>query len=320
MRKASSSSGSAASAPRARFWSGRAAAPYLFIAPFFLLFAAFGVFPLVFSMYLSFHQWDAAMGLAAMRWVGLDNYASALADPWLRKSLYNTFWLAIVAGVLQHAVALPLAFFINARLRRSRNFVIGAFFLPYITSSVAIALIFSTLFSKDFGVVNAILGVPIDWLGSADYTKPAIAFVVFWRYVGWNTLLYLSGLQAIDRELYEAASIDGASSWQQFRDVSLPLLKPMIYFAVTLTLIFNLQLFEEPFILMGASGGAREAGLGGVGQSGMTTAMFMYHLAFSDGNFGTAAALSWILFVIIAALTWGNGLLFGRKAGNLGPR
>lgn len=300
--------------------TARAAAPYLFVAPFFVLFFAFGVFPLVFSMYLSFHQWDAAMGLGAMRWVGIDNYARALADPWFHKSLYNTFWLAIVAGVAQHAVALPLAFAIHTGLKRTRNFVVGAYFLPYITSSVAIALIFSTLFSKDFGVINAALGVSVDWLGSADYTKPAIAFVVFWRYVGWNTLLYLSGLQAIDNELYEAARLDGATSWQQFRHISLPLLKPMIYFAVTLTLIFNLQLFEEPFILMGASGSAREAGLGGVGQSGMTTAMFMYHLAFSDGNFGTASALSWILFVIIASLTWANARLFGRGGGVHGTR
>jgi multiple sugar transport system permease protein len=245
--------------------------------------------------------------------VGIDNYVAALVDPWFRKSLYNTFWLAIAAGVAQHAVALLLAFFIHTHLRRSRNLVLGAYFLPYITSSVAIALIFATLFSKDFGAINAALGTHIDWLGNADYTKPAIAFVVFWRYVGWNTLIYVSGLQAIDRELYEAARIDGATTWQQFRHISLPLLKPMIYFAVTLTLIFNLQLFEEPFILMGASGSAREAGLGGVGQSGMTTAMFMYHLAFSDGNFGTAAALSWILFVIIAALTWTNGRLFGER-------
>lgn len=320
MLRPSSSSGSAAKTQRKLRLSRRAVAPYLFIAPFFVLFFAFGVFPLAFSMYLSFHQWDAAMGLGAMRWVGLDNYAAALTDPWLGKSLYNTFWLAIVAGVLQHVVALPLAFFIHTGLKRSRNFVLGAYLLPYVTSSVAIALIFSTLLSKDFGVINAVLGASIDWLGSADYTKPAIAFVVFWRYVGWNTLLYLSGLQVIDRELYEAAKIDGATNWQQFRHISLPMLKPMIYFAVTLTLIFNLQLFEEPFILMGASGSAREAALGGVGQSGMTTAMFMYHLAFSDGNFGTASALSWILFAIIATLTWANGRLFGRGGGTIGPR
>ena len=300
--------------------NARAWAPYLFVAPFFLLFFAFGVFPLAFSMYLSFHQWDAAMGLAAMRWVGIDNYVAALVDPWFHKSLYNTFWLAIVAGVMQHAVALPLASVIHSGLKRWRNFVVGAYFLPYITSSVAIALIFSTLLSKDFGIVNTMTGWSIDWLGSADYTKPAIAFVVFWRYVGWNTLLYLSGLQAIDRELYEAARVDGASGWQQFRHISLPLLKPMMYFAVTLTLIFNLQLFEEPFILMGASGSAREAGLGGVGQSGMTTAMFMYHLAFSEGNFGAASALSWVLFAIIASLTWANARLFARGGGVHGAR
>jgi multiple sugar transport system permease protein len=299
MRASSSISARGASAPRLR---GRAAAPYLFIAPFFALFLAFGVFPLAFSMYLSFHQWDPALGLAAMRWVGFDNYHAALVDPWFRKSLYNTFWLAFT------------------RLRRSRNFVLGAYFLPYITSSVAIALIFSTLFSKDFGAINALLGARIDWLGSADYTKPAIAFVVFWRYVGWNTLLYVSAMLVVDREIYEAARIDGASEWRQFVDVTLPLLRPMAYFAVTLTLIFNMQLFEEPFILMGASGSAREAGLGGVGQSGMTTAMFMYHLAFSDGNFGTAAALSWILFVIIAGLAWGNRRLFGREGGSIAPR
>ncbi|QJR14063.1 carbohydrate ABC transporter permease [Usitatibacter palustris] len=299
-------------------WNRRYA-PYLFIAPFFVLFFVFSLFPLAFSMYLSFHQWDAARGLEAMRWVGVDNYLSALTDPWFRKSLYNTVWLALAAGIPQHLVALPLAYLIHTQLRKSRNFVIGAYFLPYITSSVAIALIFSTLLSKDFGVVNAALGTNIDWLGSADYTKPAVAIVVFWRYVGWNALLYLTALQGIDKEIYEAARIDGASSWQQFRDISLPMLRPMIYLAVTLTLIFNLQLFEEPFILTGASGAAREAGLGGVGQSAMTTAMFMYHLAFSDGNFGTASALSWILFAIIASLTWVNSKLFGRGSGNLGP-
>jgi multiple sugar transport system permease protein len=301
-------------------FKSRAVAPYLFIAPFFGLFFVFGVFPLVFSMYLSFHQWDATMGLAAMRWVGLDNYLATLVDPWFRKSLYNTFWLAFAAGIPQHLVALPLAYFIHTRLRRSRNFVLGVYFLPYITSSVAIALIFATLLSKDYGVINALLGTSIDWLGAAEYTKPAVALVVFWRYVGWNTLLYVAGLQVIDKELYEAARMDGASSWQQFWHISVPMLRPMIYLAVTLTLIFNLQLFEEPFVLTGASGATREAGLGGVGQSAMTTSMFMYHLAFSDGNFGTASALSWILFVIIAALTWANSRLLGRGSGTLESR
>ena len=282
----------------------RQIAPYLFISPFFVLFAVFGLFPLLFSVWLSLHQWDAAAGLASMRWVGLANYSFAITDPWFQKSLANTLWFAVAAGVPQHLVALPLAYVIHTSFKRSRNAVVGAYFVPYITSSVAIALIFSTLLSKDFGVLNALLGTHIDWLGDAAYAKPAIAFVVFWRYLGWNMVLYLSALQTIDPTLYEAARLDGASRWQQFRYITLPLVRPMMYFAITLTIIGNLQLFEEPFILVDAESG--------VATSVMTTAMFMYRLAFSDGDFGTASAVSWLLFLVIAALSWGNSRLFGQ--------
>jgi multiple sugar transport system permease protein len=291
---------------RARRW-----APYLFIAPFFVLFGVFGLFPLLFSVWLSLHQWDAASGLASMRWVGLDNYVFALGDPWFHRSLWNTVWYAIVSGVPQHLVALPLAFFIHVTLKRSRNAVVGAYFVPYITSSVAIALIFTTLLSKDFGIVNALIGAvapgvePIDWLGNAAWAKPAIAFVVFWRYLGWNIVLYLSALQVIDQELYEAAALDGCGRWGQFRHITLPLLKPMMFFAITLTIIGNLQLFEEPFILVNPESG--------IAPAVMTTAIFMYRVAFSDGDFGLASAISWLLFLVIAALTWGNGKLFGRE-------
>ncbi|HEX2013327.1 MAG TPA: sugar ABC transporter permease [Roseateles sp.] len=299
-------------------------APYLFIAPFFLLFAVFGLFPLLFSIYLSLHQWNPAEGLHTMHWVGLENYGYALTDPWFHDSLYNTVWFALVAGVPQHLVALPLAFFIHQRVKRGRNLVVGAYFVPYISSSVAIALIFTTLYSKDYGLINAVLaeatripflGSPLaalqtygapDWLGDAEFTKPAVAFVIFWRFLGWNLVLYLSALQVIDKDLYEAATLDGAGSWQQFRHITLPLLKPMMFFAVTLTIIGSLQLFEEPFILVDIEKG--------VSQSVMTSAIFMYRLAFSDGDFGTASALSWILFFIIAALTWLNAKLFGREA------
>ena len=296
-----------ASASRAR-WRKRARklAPYAFISPFFVLFAVFGLFPLLFSIWLSLHQWDAASGLAAMHWVGLENYKYAITDPWFAKSLLNTLWFAVASGVPQHLVALPLAFFIHMSLKRSRNFVVGAYFVPYVTSSVAIALIFTTLFSKDFGVINAIIpGPPIDWLGDSFWARPAIAFVVFWRYLGWNVVLYLSALQVISGDLYEAATLDGASRWQQFRYIALPLLKPMMFFAITLTLIGNLQLFEEPFILIPPDSG--------VATDVMTTAMFMYRMAFSDGDFGTASAVSWLLFFLIAALTYGNGKLFGKE-------
>ena len=304
-------------APRHHKLRSRDIAPYLFIAPFFVLFFVFGVFPLGFSVWLSLHQWEPAAGLAAMRWVGFDNYVFALTDPWFHRSLWNTLWFAVVSGVPQHLVALPLAYFIQCRLKRSRNLAVGAYFIPYITSSVAIALIFATLYSKDYGVINAALQAlglkgNIDWLGDAAYTKPAVAFVVFWRYLGWNVVLYLSALQVIDNDLYEAATLDGAGTWKQFWHITLPLLRPMIFFAVTLTLIGNLQLFEEPFILVDVEKG--------VASSVMTTAIFMYRLAFSDGDFGTASAVSWILFLIIAALTWLNSKLFQREGDGHGAR
>ena len=293
--------------------------PYVFVSPFFILFGAFGLFPLVFSIYLSFHTWDPAAGLAAMEWVGFENYLYALqSDDWLRASLYNTFWLALVSGLPQHLVAMPLAYFLHSAFGRWRNAVVGTYFLPFITSSVAISLVFSTLFSKDFGVVNATLAslkdtpllgalMPasnIDW-AQPQYTKWMISFVVFWRYVGWNVVLYLSAIQTIPKDVLEAAVMDGATSWQKFVHVVLPLLKPMAFFAVTLTIIGNLQLFEEPFILT--------SGTGGIDQAGKTAAMHMYSVAFTDGDFGTASAIAWLLFMLIAAATWLNNRLLGQR-------
>jgi multiple sugar transport system permease protein len=293
--------------------------PYVFVSPFFILFGAFGLFPLVFSIYLSFHTWDPAAGLAAMEWVGFENYLYALqSDDWLRASLYNTFWLALVSGLPQHLVAMPLAYFLHSAFGRWRNAVVGTYFLPFITSSVAISLVFSTLFSKDFGVVNATLAslkdapllgalMPasnIDW-AQPQYTKWMISFVVFWRYVGWNVVLYLSAIQTIPKDVLEAAVMDGATSWQKFVHVVLPLLKPMAFFAVTLTIIGNLQLFEEPFILT--------SGTGGIDQAGKTAAMHMYSVAFTDGDFGTASAIAWLLFMLIAVATWLNNRLLGQR-------
>jgi multiple sugar transport system permease protein len=222
-----------------------------------------------------------------MQFVGLENFAFALADEWFWKSLKNTLWLAFAAGAPQHLVAIPLAVFIHGLVPRLRDLTVGAYFVPYITSTVAIAIMFSSLFSKDFGLINAALGAltgiaPIDWLGRPEAIKPAIAFIVFWRFVGFNTVLYLAALQTIPKDLYEAATMDGASRWQQFLHITLPSLKPMIYFGVTLSVIGGLQLFEEPFILTGGKGGSD--------QSGMTSAVYLYRMAFDFNDFGGASA------------------------------
>lgn len=285
-------------------------APYVFISPFLILFIVFGLFPLLFSLTLAFVTWEPTRGLAAMKFVGFENFTFALTDEWFWKSLKNTGWLALASGVPQHLVAIPLAYFIHSSFKRLRDGVVGAYFLPYITSTVAIAIMFSSLFSTDFGLINvgleALRQVPglgwllpdgrIDWLGKPDNVKPAVSLIVFWRYVGFNVVLYLAALQTIPKDLYEAASMDGAGRLQQFWFITLPSLRPMIYFGVTLSVIGGLQLFEEPFILTG--------GRGGSDQAGMTSAMYLYRTAFDFNDFGTASAMSWLLFVVVAVLTW----------------
>ncbi len=304
---------------RRRAFISRRWLPYLFISPFFILFGVFGLFPMLFSVWMSLHSWDPAAGLGAMQWVGLENYTHTLFnDDWFHRSMWNTVWIALLAGVPQHLVALPLAWFLHTQLGRFRNAVLGLYFLPFITSTVAITLVFGALFSREFGVVNQALAslshVPL--LGPlfpaepVDWTQPAhlptmISAVVFWRYVGWNTVLYLSAMQTIPKDLLEAAAMDGAGPVRRFVHIVLPMLKPMIFFAVTLTLIGNLQLFEEPFILT--------SGTGGTDQAGKTAAMHLYAVAFSEGDFGTASAIAWLLFLVVAGATWLNRRLLGRE-------
>lgn len=309
------------SLPLATRWNNfqRRSAPYIFISPFFLLFLVFGLFPILFLLYLSFQEWQPAAGLGTMQFVGWRNYTDNLTDPTFWQSLRNTVSLALLAGVPQHLIAIPLAFAINTGLRRLQGLVTAVYFLPYITSVVAITVIFFTLFSWQYGVINAALSslrnlpligalVPaekINWLGQREFLQPAIAMVVVWRFTGWNIVLYLSGLQAIPRDLYEAASVDGATKWQQFRLITLPLLRPIMFLAVTLTLIGNLQLFEEPFILTNGSGG--------VGQMGLTTVMYMYRTYVAYADAGVASAMSWLLFMVIGVLTLVNNRIFGRS-------
>lgn len=295
-------------------------APYVFISPFIALFVIFAMFPLLFSLYLAFQVWEPTSGLNSMQFVGLDNFAFALQDEWFWKSLRNTAWLALASGLPQHLVAIPLACFIHSSFKRLRNGVMGAYFLPYITSTVAIAIMFSALFSTDYGLINVGLQAlgqipglgwmspetPVDWLGRSENIKPAIAAIVFWRYVGFNVVLYLAALQTIPKDLYEAATMDGAGRLQQFWYITLPGLKPMIYFGVTLSVIGGLQLFEEPFILTG--------GRGGSDQAGMTTAIYLYRMAFDFNDFGAASAMSWLLFLLVVVLTWLTNRAFASRS------
>jgi multiple sugar transport system permease protein len=282
-------------------------APYVFVSPFLVLFGVFGIYPLCFSLYLAFQSWEPTGGLHAMEFVGLSNFTFALGDQWFWKSLGNTLWLAVAAGAPQHLVAIPLAAFIHASFKRLRDGIVAVYFLPYITSTVAIAIMFSSLFSTDYGLINAALqswfGIGrVNWLLEAGKLKPAIAFIVFWRYVGFNVVLYLAAMQSIPKEYYEAATLDGAGRVNQFLHITLPSLRPMILFGVTLSVIGGLQLFEEPFILTN--------GKGGPAQAAMTSAVYLYRMAFDFNDFGGASAMSWLLFLAVALLTWLTNLAF----------
>lgn len=301
--------------------TAQAWAPYVLVAPFVVLFLVFGLFPIGFSFVLMFQSWDPVQGVSSMKYVGLENLSFALEDPLVWVSLQNTLWLALASGLPQHLVAIPLAYLINERLGAWRNTAMGVYFLPYITSTVAIAIMFGSLFSTDYGAVNAMLQslaqwpvlsalLPagnVDWMGQPETIKPVVALVVFWRYVGFNTILYVAAMQSIPRDLYEAARLDGASGWRVFWHITLPQLKPMMYFGVTLSVIGGLQLFEEPFILTG--------GKGGIEYAGMTTAMYMYRTAFEFGDFGLASAISWLLFAVILVLTLVTNRAFRSKGG-----
>ncbi len=300
-------------------------APYIFISPFFILYAIFGLFPLLFSLYLAFHKWNPVQGLSAMEFVGWDNFAFILElspynDFW--PALGNTFWVGVVSGLAQHLVALPLAFILVLILKRWKHPFTMAYFLPFITSAVAIALVFNTMFGTQYGIINqALIGLvnqpwlnwllggladqlPINWLGRKENVKPAIAILVFWRYFGWNMVLYSAGLATIPKEYYEAAEVDGANIFQKFWYISLPLVRPIMFFAISLTIIGSMQLFEEPFILVGPQGG--------VANSGLTAAMYLYREGFNYNSMGTAAAVSWVLFGVIAIMTAIQFLIAGR--------
>ncbi|NRF92328.1 sugar ABC transporter permease [Paenibacillus frigoriresistens] len=276
-------------------------APYLMISPFYILFIVFGLFPILFSLYLAFHSWD---GLGPMEFVGLRNFRNLLTDdPDFWKSVGNTFVIWFFSTIPQLFLALVVAFLLNAAFVRFKDFYRAVYFLPNITSIVAVAIIFGSFFGSQFGLINGLLqvvGLPrIEWINDPFWVKVAVSLMVIWRWTGYNAIIYLAGLQSIPHDLYEAATIDGASRKQQFFSITLPLLKPIILFTVILSTIGGMQLFTEPLILVGNTGGATKGGL--------TLVLYLYNQAFGNQLFGYASAIAWMLFLIIgifSVLNW----------------
>jgi ABC-type sugar transport system permease subunit len=288
---------------------------YAFIAPFYVAFLAFGVFPIVFSFYLAFTRWTPYQST----WIGLTNFANLIQDRLVHTALFNSLWLMLVISAVQMSLALVIALALNARRVRGRHVFRGIFFLPYITSPVVLGLVWGVMFAYT-GLLNYGLGVfgigPVDWLGyatgSGEWIKPAIALVTIWQYFGWNVLLFAAGLQAISPEIFEAARMDGANSWDVLVRITLPLLKRVSFFVVSITLIGSVQLFDAPLMLLGGVAGAGSGTLGGAEAAGLTLSMVVYETAFNYGQFGYAAAISMLMFGLLILLTATNRAVFFR--------
>jgi cellobiose transport system permease protein len=283
---------------------------YLSIAPFFLVFLAFGLIPTLFSLYLAFQRWD---GISTMTFVGWQNFYFVLTDPIFGKAILNTFIIWIMSTIPMLFFALVMAFALNQR-KRSKFMYQLCYFLPNITSTVAIAIIFGSLFSAQYGLINTVLTAihlpAVQWLTDAWPMKWAVALIVIWRWTGYNALIYMAGLQSISTDVYEAARIDGADTTNIFFRITIPLLRPIILFTVVTSSIGGLSLFTEPQILFNVNASGNN---GGVGNEGLTMMLYQYWQAFASHRFGYGAAVSWVIFFIILAFTFLNWKLVQRE-------
>jgi len=265
-------------------------APYFFLAPFFTLFGVFMVYPLFDSIRLSTYS---VRGMRDQTFVGFENIERLLADPLFWTALWNTAYFALGSLLLQLPVALALALLLsNARLK-GRNLFRLSFFSPVLISGVFIAVIFYLLYDRRYGLVNKVLGSEIPWLQDPDLVMPALVLAGVWRWAGFNMVYFLAGLQSIRRELYEAAAVDGAGTWQTFIHVTIPALKPVIAFVVITSMIGSFQLFDLPYVLTE----------GGPGNASMTMVMYLYKHGFEFINLGYAATIGWALAVIIGFIS-----------------
>lgn len=273
-------------------------APYVFVAPFVILFCTFALYPLVSSLVLAFH---ATSGPKVMTWCGLDNFRFLLSDPDFYKALKNTAIFAFFSVFLQLPLSLGLALLLNARWVRGREFFRFIFFAPRLVGMVFVGLLFGVLFTPKIGLVNqamqAILGwgMEMKWLGRPELVMPVLVVTALWMYVGFNMIYFLAALQAVDKQLYEAAEVDGANSWQKFRHVTLPGIKPVAVFVVMMSTIGSFQLFELPYVMLGQSAGPDQAGL--------TIVMYLFNTGFSAGDLGYASAIGWTLVLIVMAIS-----------------
>ena len=283
-------------------------APYAFISPFFILFGVVGLFPLLYTAWVSLHKWSLIGGQGSF--VGLKNYTDVLAQPYFWNALKNTISIFLLSSVPQVIAALLIAAALDSGLR-ARTFWRMGVLLPYVVAPVAVALIFSDLFGDKFGLVNHLLGLvgvdPVQWHKEVLPSHVAIATMVNFRWTGYNALIFLAAMQAIPRDYYEAAMIDGAGRVRTFFSITVPQLRATIIFVVITSTIGGLQIFDEPRMY-------DQYGLGGADRQWQTLTLYLYQLGWTQKNFGRAAAVAWMLFLIVVVFAVVNFLVTRRIA------
>lgn len=271
--------------------------PYLYIAPFFLVFALTGMFPILYTAFISMQDWDHIRGTGTF--VGLDQFDWILHDPNFWKALRNTFSIFLLSSVPQVIAATLIAAMLDQNLRAKTFWRMGVL-LPYVVAPIATALIFSNMFGDQHGLINdtlADLGLgPVLWHTDVIPSHMAIATMVNFRWTGYNTLILLAAMQAVPRDLYEAAEVDGAGAVRRFRSLTIPQIRPTLIFVIIMSTIGGLQIFEEPLIY-------DRFGRGGADKQWLTITLYMYNMGWLDFNFGRAAAVAWLLFLIIMTIT-----------------
>ena len=280
----------------ARRREGRAA--WILAIPFCLLFLAFTAWPVVQSLFMSITDTKARdlRHPFSVNIVGLDNFTKALSDPTFRKAAANTAYFVLVGMPLTLVVALAAAVALDKGITRFRAVFRLGFYMPVITSIVAVAVVWRFLLQDPGGLINTALGwfgiTGPNWLGDPNWSMPSLILMASWRNFGTAMIIFLAGLQAVPAELHEAAAIDGAGAWKRFRHVTMPLLRPTLLFVMVTTAIGYLQFFEEPFVMTKG------------GPLGSTISLSMYtYQQFGFGNYGLASAMSYIIFVVIAIVT-----------------
>lgn len=269
------------------FWA------FLFLSPNLIGFLAFIFLPVLASLGLSFVQWDL---LSEIKWIGLGNYKELSSDPIFWKVMWNTVYYTLGTVPTGIIISLALAIALNQKLKGVKLFR-AVYFLPVISSTVAVGMIWQWLYNPEFGLVNyllSLIGIPgPSWLTSTSWAMPAVILTSIWKGLGFNMLLFLAGLQGIPESYYEAAEIDGAGWWAKFRNVTLPLLSPTTFFVVVMSIINSFQVFDQIFVMT----------QGGPARCTSVLVHYLYQNAFEYFKMGYASAIAYVLFFIVFVLT-----------------